>query len=200
MNQARLDVIKAQAAKTTIEWGNGVMDSIFSFNGGFQKYFAECHRIHYLYGIINECYWDGGLMMGGQAFDAADVYSAFHKIEHYRGFFESIDLGVKYDEPDPDDPNPDPDDPYCNPTTDPDIIIVGDDHYRAQSVPCVVGLNNITFSRPLSSADYELDVFVIATNGMMQHNLIVTSRTASGFTVSDVLRAGTLSYFAVIRI
>ncbi len=132
------------------------MDSIFSFNGGFQKYFAECHRIHYLYGLINECYWDGGLMMGGQAFDAADVYAAFHKIEHYRGFFESIDLGAQYDDPDPDDPNPDPDDPYCNPDPDTTIIIIGDDHYRAQSVPCVVGVNNVTFSRPLSSADYEL--------------------------------------------
>ena len=200
MNSARLDVIKAHCARTTIEWGNGVLDSIFSFNGGFQKWFQECHRIHYLMGIVENCWWDDDnsvVMCGDATYDEANLLAVLGKIEHYHGMFEDIDLS-RYVKPIVVDPDPDPIDPFI--VTPPIVIVVGADHYRAQTVDCVVGVNNVTFTTPLASADYELDATVIATNGMLQHNLIVTSRTATGFTVGDVLRAGRLSYFAVIRI
>jgi hypothetical protein len=198
MNEATLNVIKADCARTTIEWGNGVLDAIFSFNGGFQKWFQECHRIHYLMGIVDNCDIVGGsLMCGNAVYSEANLIEILGKIEHYHGMFEDVDLS-KYYAPDDTDPNPTPVPPFVVPT--PVVVPSSADHYRAQTVDCVVGVNNVTFTTPLATADYELDATVIATNGMLQHNLIVTSRTANGFTVGDVIRAGRLSYFAVIRV
>jgi len=155
--------------------------------------FEHCLRVHYLWGILKESYLSSGtLYVGGTELTGEELEQVTHKIWHYNGIFSEVDLSV-YDEVDEDDGDGGTD---CDGGTTTEF----DDHYRAGSLSVNAGSGTVTFTSPLDSNDYQLTVYVTTSSGYEQRNIAVSAKYASGFTYTDVLQAGTLSYFAVLNL
>lgn len=70
---------------------------------------------------------------------------------------------------------------------------------RTGSKAVTTGANSVTFSSPLPSANYTVTAWVIGT-GESQYDLGTVTKSAGGFTVSDIIINGTLHYQAIINI
>lgn len=190
MTQAYLDWLKEISAQIAIQYTNGHVYSRLRGTGEEGDIFDHCLRVHWLLGAIKEAHLVSGVLkIGSETLDDADLTTIYHKLWHYNGIYADIDL-TEFSDIVPDDGD--------EPGDDPTIIVVTEDHYRADTVLVSSGVNTVTFSSPLPSTDYRIVVYVDCISGYQQRNLVVGTKTANGFTVTDVLEPGVLTYFCVI--
>jgi len=197
MKQSRLDDIREGCAEIFVKFTNGWLDSKLRGTGKENALFYDSLRVSYLYGILSEVYLDGTtLYVGDTVVEDKEVETVFDKIWHYNGIY-AIDLADYLT-------NTDTDGTIIPDDGDGDVVVPGvtpvTDHYRSGTQVAVVGTNVIGFSSPLPSADYTIQVYVIGETGYQQTNLVVSTVTANGFVVTDVLEAGVLTYFCVIEL
>lgn len=189
MNSTKLDSIKSRSSEILIQFTNGHVDSRLRGTNQIQQNFNDCLRLHYLYGIVDEARLDGSdIYIGNKQLSEADLAEVYHKIWHYNGIFADVDLTV-YDDITPDSG----DGSSCSGST-----TSSEDHYRAGAIAVTAGSATVTFSSPLASTDYRVDVRVRSSSGFEQRNLGAITKYTNGFTVNDIVDAGTLTYFAVI--
>lgn len=192
MVQEQLDILKENSARVLISYTNGYLDSKLRGTGEEGEIFEHCLRLHYLYGIMKEAYLNGGVTyVGNSTIDLTDVY---HKIWHYSGIYEDVDL-ADYSDIEEDDGDGEP--PLKGGDT------VSEDHYRVGEVAVVAGANVVTFYKngvasPFPNTNYQVDPWVEAYSGYMQRNLVVT-KMANGFIANDILEAGVLKYQAILN-
>lgn len=192
MIQSKLDYIKENSAEIFVSYSNGYLDSRLNGTGEEPDVFDHLVRLAYLYGIVDEMYLSGtSVYVGEEVITDTDVETIYGKIWHYNGIF-SADLSD-----------------YSSITADAGDSgttggstgsAVSSDNYRADSVAVSSGSNTVTFSSPLSTTDYILDVRVVTAGGYEQRNLVISTKTKNGFVVSDVLQAGTLYYSALVSV
>lgn len=202
MTQAYLDFIKEIGAQIAIQYTNGHVDARLRGTGQEGEIFDHCLRVHWLWGAIKEAHLSGAVLyVGSEIMDDADLTSIYHKLWHYNGIYADVDLS-DYPDITPDDgdggDNGEQGDEGGGTGGDGGSTVVDTDHYRADTVIVVPGTNTVTFSSPLPSTDYRIIVYVDSYTGYQQRNLVVGTKTAQGFTVTDVLEAGVLTYFCVI--
>ena len=186
-----LTEIKQRSAEIAISYTNGHLWARLTGTGTENELFDHCLRVHYLWGIIKEVREDTGVYyIGSEVISSAVISSVFHKLWHYNGQY-NIDLddaGVI---------TVDNGDDITPPLKEGDVTPESD-HYRAGTLRVGVGMNVVSFSSPLSTVNYRIQVYVSADSGYEQRNLVVSTKTTNGFVVNDVLEAGVLTYFCVI--
>lgn len=193
MNQAQLNYIKETSAAIVRQYTNGYVDSMLRGTWRTGDIFEHCLRLHYLWGILKEVQLVAGVLyVGSVVVSGASLQKIHTKIWHYNGIFADVDLSDYSDVV--------VDDGDGGTTEDGDGGGTGtaSDHYRSNDIVSVVGVNVVTFSSPLPSADYTVTVYNTGSSGYLQKNLVVSTKTANGFVCGDVLEAGVLTYFAVI--
>lgn len=196
MNSTRLANIKEDCARILVQWGNGYWNARLAGAPNVEKIGDDMLRIHYLYNVIKNSFLSGSSVCVGDAVLADNtVETILGKIWHYNGKYADVDLS-DYTAITPDDG----DGGACDPT-DP---TVDTDHYRAGNLAVTAGANPVTFIKdgvasPLASTDYTVEAYVIAASGQRQNNVVITTQTAGGFVASDVLKAGTLYYTALLN-
>lgn len=196
MNSATLDSIKEHAARIAREYTNGWLNARLIGAGNIDKLNDDSLRVTYLAGVIDYIYLIGTTpYLGGTAITDADVLQASQKLWHYSGRYKDTALsGFTQVTPDEGDSG----------STTPSTPSQDADHYRAGSLAVVAGANAVTFIKdgvasPLPSASYTLEAWVITSSGQRQSELVITTKTAGGFVASDVLKAGTLYYQALLN-
>lgn len=195
MNSTRLQDIKEESARVVVQYSNGYMDAIYRGAANDGDILNQKKRLHYLYSIIRECFLTGTDVYIGDTVLADNIVETIYtKIQHYSGIYSDVDLS-EYTDVTEDDGNE---------GSKPCTPVVTDDHYRSATVNVTSGTNIITFIKngvptPFESNDYTVVMWVTLTDGSIQRNLVPTSRTASGFVVSDVLGAGVLEYQATLN-
>ena len=194
MNATQLDNIKSRSAEALIQFSNGHVDSRLQGTKELQQNFKDCLKLHYLYGIIKEARLVGSdVYVGSQLLADADFAEAYFKLWHYNGIYASVDLSV-YTDITPDSGGGD---------SESGGTVLTNDTYRSGANAVSIGAATVTFmvdgvASPLPSTDYELTVYVRTASGYEQRNLGTTTKFTSGFTVTNILEAGTLIYFAVM--
>lgn len=192
MNSAQLDNMKSRSAEILVQFTNGYIDSRLRGTKDIGKNFKDCMRLHYLYGAMDNAILVGSdIYVGSQLIAPADVAETYHKIYHYNGVYQSVDLS------DYSDIVADSGDGDSGSGTTP---TPSEDFYRAGSVYVGAGSATVTFSSPLPSTDYQVDAYVRTASGYEQDNLGTITKSLNGFSVSEVLEAGTLIYFVVISL
>jgi len=199
MNSTRLRDIKEEAARVLIQYSNGYLDARFRGSANEKQVFNNMKRMHYLWSIIRSAFLsDTDVYVGDTIMADNDFETVYEKLQHYNGIYSNVDLSVYSDiTPDDGDGGSDDGDSGGGSTT-------STDHWRAGNLPVVAGANAVTFlvggvPSPLASADYTINAYVITSGGQRQDNLQITTQTAGGFVASDVLKAGTLFYTAILN-
>lgn len=194
MNSTRLRDIKEEAARVLIQYSNGYLDARFRGAANEKQIFNHMKRLHYLWSIIRNTYLSGTDVYVGDAIIADNVVeTVYEKIQHYNGIYANVDLS-DYTDVTPDDGD------GGSETGDGTTT----DHWRAGNLAVVAGANAVTLLKdgvpsPLPSSDYTINAYVITLGGQRQDNLQITTQTAGGFVASDVLKAGTLFYTALLN-
>lgn len=192
MLQRQLDILKEKSAEIVIQYTNGLLDARLRGTIEYQDAYLHTMRLMYLWGVMKNSFLVGGVLyVGDTILSGTDLEGVYHKIWHYNGIYDGVDLS-DYTAITPDDGDGGTDE--------------GDgggggsstDHYRSNDVVSIVGTNVVTFSSPLPSVDYTVTVYNTGASGYLQKNLVVSTKTANGFVCGDVLEAGILTYFAVI--
>lgn len=192
MNQAQLDNIKEAAAQVVMSYTNGYLDMRLSGKPQERDTFEHCLRLHYLYGILDEARIVGtDVYCGDTKVSGSLIEGAYHKIEHYHGIL-SADLSAYSDIT--------ADDGDTGSTAPSETVVTSSDHYRAGSVSVVAGSNVVSFSSELASANYQVTIRVVFTDGTEQRNVVPSSQFRTGFVVDDVLQSGTLHYTAILNL
>ena len=172
-----VDTLRAEACDILFEFGNGVVYAGALGQPDYLKLIKENERLNFLWGAINNL--QSGYYVGNTVVSAL---SLIETIRHYKGRF-NVDLNTIGDESEPVTPTP---------SVLTDII-------RAGSQTATVGANIITFSSPLSTDVYTVNVWVIG-DGTSQFDVGVITPSVNGFTVSDILIEGTLYYQVIVDV
>lgn len=195
MNSTRLQDIKEEAARVLIQYSNGYLDARFRGAANEKQIFNNMKRLHYLWSIIRSAFLSGSDVYVGDTIIADNTFeTVYEKIQHYNGIYANVDL-ADYAEVTPDDGDSGSESGGSGTTTD---------HWRAGNLAVTAGANAVTLLKdgepsPLPSADYTISAYVITAGGQRQDNLQITTQTAGGFVASDVLKAGTLFYTAILN-
>ena len=186
ISQAQLDSITKEASEIVLGYSDGRLQSALVGDSKYKSIVNNLFGAHYLFGVIHSSFLSSGdLYIGDTTITDNYLYAALNKLRRYKGVYN-----VDYDTlPEPGTPGaPTPPSP-----SEPIEIL------RAGSVPVIVGGNNIVFTSPLSTDQYTVMAYVIATGGgTRQDSLGISSLQTTGFIVSDILKDGTLHYQAVL--
>lgn len=191
MTQEQLDIFKESAAQILIQFSNGYLNSIF--NGTGENLLNDSIRLHYLCGIMDEAYLDNGIVYVGDT-ELSSVGGVYHKIWHYNGMYADVDL-TDFDPIVPDDGD--------GGSVETGGTTVVDNNMRIGQLTVGTGANVVTFylggvPTPFPNTNYQVDAWLITNSGYMQRQVVISNKLSNGFTVEDILEAGTLHYQATL--
>jgi hypothetical protein len=196
MNQSRLDSIKQDCARLLIQFSNGYWDSRLRGTSKENQNYLDNLRVNYLFGIIKESYLVAEVVyVGDTVIPDNEIETVFDKLWHYSGIYSDVDLS-DYTDITPDNGE--------GGAVEDGGSTIDTDTYRSGNMAVVVGSNPVTFIKdgvasPLSSNDYTVVAYVKTPGGYQQNNLQISTLTAGGFVVEDILEAGTLYYQATLN-
>ena len=193
MIQAVLDNYKEKAAEIAVQYTNGKESAFLTGSRDLVDIENNSMRVVYLWGVINNTYLVSTTpYLGGSATTDAYINETMHKLWHYNGFHQDIDLsGYSTIVPDAGDGGSG------------GGGSVATDNIRAGTETAGTGSVSVVFevdgsASPLASASYIVSAWVISNTGYRQDIVSVSGQTAAGFTANGVVEAGTLYYVATL--
>ena len=194
MIQAVLDNYTEKAAEIAVQYTNGKESGYLTGARDIADIENQSMRVVYLWGVINHAYLTGTTpYIGGTAITDAYLNETMHKLWHYNGVYEDVDLS-SYSEITPDDGDGGAETPDAG--TPADNMRVGTESVTTGPASVTFEVNG--YASPLDSANYVVSAWVISNTGYRQDIVDISGQTAAGFTANNIIAAGTLYYIATL--
>lgn len=88
MIQQSLYQIQEASAYILNSWTLGLRECQLMGRTGYQKYYKDAYRVHYLWGVISSAYeLDGVVYVGDTAVGITYIIDTYYKLWHYRGWW-----------------------------------------------------------------------------------------------------------------
>lgn len=180
-----LNQLNQEATAVLIRYGSQFIKAAYFGADNLRSLYTDLLNLHVLCGYINSLWYDGAYKLGLTTREESEVQRVRSMIQYYNGR-EEYDVSSSPD--------------YGTGGETPVDIALS---YRAGTKASVVGSNDILFYvnselAPFSTSNYIIHCWNVGHDGSVQNNVVITTKTADGFTASDVLDAGTLYYEAIL--